>query len=197
MNAKELYQYAIDQATAVVVQVEPKQFGLATPNAEWTVRDLLQHMLYELAWAADILAGKTLAEVGSRYDGDLLGDDAITNWRRYLQRAQIALDACDETGAVRLSYGDTTVAAYLWEAGSDQLVHAWDLGQGVGISVVFDEAMAEVLYQRFSQNDVGRSHLGAPVPVPASANTQTKLLALLGRSEDWFEIGSQMHGDNS
>ncbi len=190
MTAKELYQYAIDQATAVVVQVEPGQFELPTPDTEWKVRDLLQHMLYELAWVADIVAGRTPATVGKAYDRDLVGDDAITNWRTYKLQAEQAVEACNETAIAHLSYRDTSVRDYLWEAGNDQLIHAWDLGQAVGISVVFDELVAQALYERarIHQKELYLSGLfGVPVEVPASSNVQTKLLALLGRSEDWVE----------
>jgi uncharacterized protein (TIGR03086 family) len=190
MTAKELYLYAIDQATAVVVQVEPGQLELPTPDSEWNVRDLLQHILYELAWTSDIVDGKTVAEVGDRYDGDLLGADAAESWRPYEALAQAAVEACDETATAHLSYGDTPLGEYLWEAGNDQLVHAWDLGQAIGVSVVFDEAVAEALYERAMDRKSdykGSGLFGPPISVADSVNTQTKLLAALGRSEDWIE----------
>lgn len=197
MTAKELYVYAIDQATAVVVQVEPEQLGLPTPDTEWTVRDLLQHMLYELAWTADLVAGKTIAEVGDRYETDLVGTDPIGNWRRYALRVQEAVETCDEAGVAHLSYGAVPIRDYLWEAGNDQLVHAWDLGQAIGVSVVFDETVAEVLYNRAVtlQDQIAASELFAPpVSVPATANVQTKLLAAFGRSEDWVEAKKPQGG---
>jgi uncharacterized protein (TIGR03086 family) len=189
MNAKELYLYALDQATAVVVQVEPEQLELETPDTEWNVHDLLQHMLYEVAWTADIVAGKTIAEVGERYDGDLLETDAIASWRAIARRAQTAVEICDVHATAHLSYADRPVEEYLWEAANDQLVHAWDLGQAIGVSVVFDELAALDLYAwAQKQGNLSDSGLFAPpVVVPERANTQTKLLALLGRSEDWIE----------
>lgn len=197
MTAKELYVYAIDQATAVVVQVEPEQLGLATPDTEWTVRDLLQHMLYELAWTADIVAGKTIPEVGERYETDLVGGDPIENWRRYALRVQEVVETCSDTGVAHLSYGTVPVREYLWEAGNDQLVHAWDLGQAIGVSVVFDEVVAQVLYNRavVMQDQIAASELFAPpVSVSATANLQTKLLAAFGRSEDWVEVKKPQGG---
>jgi len=190
MTAKELYLYAVDQATAVVVQLEPEQLELPTPDTAWNVHDLLQHMLYELAWAADVVSGRTLAEVGSKYDGDLLGDDAIKNWRHYDALTQAAVEMCDEQATAHLSYGDKTVEKYLWEAANDQLVHAWDLGQAIGVSVVFDATAAKELYARAAADEgglIGSGLFGPPISVPDSANVQTKLLGLLGRSEDWVE----------
>ena len=189
MTAKELFAYAVEQATAVMVQVEDGQLKLPTPDTEWDVRTLMNHMVYELAWVADIVAGKTIAEVGTAYDGDLLGDDAVESWRRYLERAREAVADCDENSKAHLSYGDTSVADYLLEAGNDQLIHAWDLGQAIGVSVVFDEAVAQQLYDiAAAQSDLTAGGMYAPpVSVPDSANIQTKLLAILGRSEDWAE----------
>jgi len=188
MTAKELYLYALDQATAVVAQVGDDQLELPTPDTEWQVRDLLAHITYELAWTADIVAGKTTQEVGDRYDGDLLGDDHVAAWRRYEASARTAVEASDEQTTAHLSYGDKPVAEYLQEAATDQLVHAWDLGQAVGVSVVFDEPVARALYERVvSRKDelAGSGLFGPAVEVPDSADAQTKLLALLGRSADW------------
>jgi uncharacterized protein (TIGR03086 family) len=190
MTAKELYLYAVDQATAVVVQVEPEQMHLPTPDTEWKVRDLLQHMLYELSWTPDVVAGKTIAETGDKYEGDLLKSDPIESWRRADALTQAAVEMCDEHTIAHLSYADKPVRDYLWEAGNDQLVHAWDLGQAIGVSVVFDETVAKALYEYVSEGGLTGLHsglFGPPIDVPATANTQTKLLGLLGRSEDWVE----------
>jgi len=190
MTAKELFAYALDQATAVVVQVESGQMRLPTPDTEWDVEALLRHMMYELAWVPDMVGGKTVAEVGTVYDGDLLGDDWIGSWRERQILAEKAVDGAGLTDPVHVSYGDITVEDYLWEVGNDLLIHGWDLGQGIGVSVVFDEAAAQVLYDRAvaRQDELAGSGLFAPpVPVPATANVQTKLLAALGRSENWVD----------
>lgn len=190
MDAKELYSYALDQATAAVVQVEPRHLHLPTPDTAWDVRDLLEHMLYELAWTADIVTGKTVDEVGDAYDGDLLGHVIQANWRRYEKLARAALKRCDEDATAHLSYGDRTVGEYLWEAGNDQLVHAWDLGQAIGVNVLFEEQVARALYKRAQAmgGALESSGLfGPPVRVAATASAQTKLLATLGRSENWAE----------
>ena len=189
MTAKELYLYALDQATAVVVQVESEQLALPTPDTEWTVHDLLAHMLYELAWTPDLLAGRP-ASGRDPYAGDLLGADAIDSWRVRAARAATAVEAAHLGATVQLSYGDRSVDDYLWEAGNDQLVHAWDLGQAIGVSVVFDEVVAAALYERARERAdqlAGSGLFKPPVAVSPEANIQTRLLALLGRPEDWAE----------
>jgi len=188
MTAKELYLYAIDQATIVVNQVMPEELGWPTPDTEWDVRALVSHMLYELAWATDIVDGKTIARVGSAYDGDLVGNDVQRSWRQYELAADQSVAAAPEDRMVHLSYGDKPLNDYLYEAGNDELVHAWDLGQAIGVDVIFDEGVAKVLYKRAvrEQESIASSGLYAPpVEVSENSSTQTKLLALLGRSEDW------------
>jgi uncharacterized protein (TIGR03086 family) len=188
MTAKELYLYALQQATNVVEQVEPEQMELPTPDTEWNVHDLLQHITYELAWTAEIVQSKTIAEVGDKYEGELLNSNVVETWKDYEAATRSAVETCDEAGTAHLSYADKTIGEYLWEAGNDQLVHAWDLGQAIGVPVEIDEPVARALYERTRarKDELAGSGLFAePVAVAESASTQTKLLALLGRSDAW------------
>jgi uncharacterized protein (TIGR03086 family) len=188
MSSKQLYEYAIDVATNVVGQVRADQLASPTPDTEWSVSDLLQHMVFELAWAADIVAGKTSDEVGDKYEGDLLSNDPVQAWRHYLVLTRDAVGGADERTTTRLSYADMPVGEYLMEAGNDELVHAWDLGMAIGMTVAFNERVAQILYSRAldRQAEIANSGLfGAPVPVGDNVSTQTKLLAVLGRPEDW------------
>jgi len=188
MTPKQLYLYALDEASKVVRQVGPEQMGLPTPDTEWSVHDLLQHITYELAWTADIVQGKTVAEVGDKYEGELLNGDLEDVWKDYEAATRAAVEDCDESSVAHLSYTDTTVGEYLLEAGNDQLIHAWDLGQAIGVPVKFDDKTAQTLYERAlaRKEEFAASGLfAAPVDVPDSSDMQTKLLALLGRSETW------------
>ena len=54
-----------------------RPMGGATPCTEWDVRALVNHVLGEIRWAVPLFAGSTIAEVGDRFDGDLLGDDPV------------------------------------------------------------------------------------------------------------------------
>ncbi|MEK8226091.1 maleylpyruvate isomerase N-terminal domain-containing protein [Oerskovia sp. M15] len=64
----------------LVRQVTDDQWGLPTPDDAWTVRDLVNHLVSEQLWAPELLAGRTVADVGSVFDGDVLGDDPIDAW---------------------------------------------------------------------------------------------------------------------
>ena len=187
MGPKELYIYALGEASKIVRQVEPEQMEHPTPDTEWTVHDLVQHITYELAWTADIIAGKTIAEVGDKYEGELLNGDLLEAWEHYEALTRAAVESCDIKGVAHLSYGDKAVGEYLLEAGNDQLIHAWDLGEAIGVSVAFDEQVARTLYEQALARKEEFMESGlfkTPVEVADSATLQTKLLAILGRSEN-------------
>jgi len=190
MDPKKLYLYALDVATKVVERVGLEQMELATPDTEWNVHDLLQHIIYELAWTADIVAGKTIEEVGDKYEGELLVGNPVQAWRHYEVMARVAVEECDVETTAHLSYAVMPVSEYLFDAGIDQLIHAWDLGQAIGVPVVFDVSMAQGVYDRVSPKKdqlVVSGLFAAPVAVPDDATVQVKLLAIMGRSESWSD----------
>ncbi|TAH35866.1 TIGR03086 family protein [Candidatus Saccharibacteria bacterium] len=188
MKPKKDFLYALDQVREVVIRLLPEQLSLSTPDTEWDVRALLGHMLYELVWVPDIVAGQTIESVGSRHEGDLLGKNPIGAWRKAAVAASEAVRRCDPREMAHLSYGDTRIAHYLQEAATDQLVHAWDLGKAIGVEVQFDETLAHEIFERM---DAKRESLAAsglfaePIDVGDDAHIQTRLLALLGRRSDW------------
>lgn len=185
IDAKEFFRRAITQATAEIEQVEPANFSLPTPDTEWDVETLAGHMLYELSWTFDLLQGKTIAEVGSMYEGDLIRGDLQRNWHEASARAMAVLNSCNLKTTVHVSYGNITAEAYIKQAGSDQLIHAWDLGMALAKEVNFVPEVAQYAYDYAlpRKGEMQDSGLFAdPIPVSEDADIQTKLLALYGRS---------------
>jgi uncharacterized protein (TIGR03086 family) len=94
----ELFQRAQATFTDHVDAVEPDQWeDEALP--EWTVADLVAHMVTEMLWVPPLLAGEPYAE-GRFPDAttDLLGDDPFTGWE---SAADDALSAFAEDDAMR------------------------------------------------------------------------------------------------
>lgn len=184
MDLKLLFTNCLATASVVIKQVKPSHYYDLTPDTEWNVAALVKHMLSELSWAADILDGKTITEVGTKYDGDLIADDLLKNWTKAANRALKSLAKVDLNQTVHLSFGDFKSAYYIQQQGNDQLIHAWDLGQAILVSVKFDPAIAKFLYEAAlpHRRELAASGLFAPaINVPESATIQTKLLALFGR----------------
>ena len=131
--ATQLHAGAAALFDATVRQVRDDQWALPTPCAEWDARALVNHLVGEARWTAPLLAGQTIAQVGDRFDGDLLGSDPRAAWAAAYDEAVDAADrAKSEERIVHLSFGDTPAEEYLRQLTADYLVHSWDLAVTIG-----------------------------------------------------------------
>ena len=117
-----------------------------TPCTDWNVRALVNHVVGEDRWTKPLVDGKTIAEVGDAFDGDLLGEDPKGS---AMAAADEALTAVAERlpagGKVHLSYGEEDIAEYICQLVADHLIHGWDLAVATGQNRDLDpELVAEV-----------------------------------------------------
>ncbi len=164
------------------------EMSCATPCTDWNLKELINHMVYELSWIPEILAGKTVQEVGGKYDGDLIGNEVIKVWESAVNKASDAVGSANTDENVHLSYADVPASDYISEVASDMLIHSWDVAQALGYSVIMDEPVAEQVYKKSLPriNEFMSSGLfGTPRELKQEARLQAKLLALFGRSEEW------------
>ncbi len=190
MDAKDLFKEAAKEAGSCVQRVEPDQLTNATPCSEWDLRALLQHMVYELVWVPDLLAGKTVEEIGDKYDGDLLGDDPHAAWQRASEAALAAVEKADSTDVVHLSYADVTADHYIREIGGDILIHGWDVGQAINSSILFDEKVARAVQDFVSpraEEFRASGMFGKQLPTNDDDSLHVKLLAFFGRREESWQ----------
>jgi uncharacterized protein (TIGR03086 family) len=185
MELLDAHGHAMDVFDRAVHKVGATDWDSPTPCTDWTVRDLVTHLVSEQLWVPDLLAGKTVAEVGDAYDGDVLGADPVAAWR---EAARAARAAWLEPGAlartVHLSFADADGAEYCWQMTTDLAVHGWDLATALGQEAgLGDELAVAVLDYVTPQLDLwqGTSWFADPVPVPADAEPRSRLIALLGR----------------
>lgn len=180
--AREQLQDAFDHFTEVVQKVPASAWDNATPCADWTVRQLLNHMTAEHLWAPRLLAGQSMAQVGEEFDGDVLGDDPEAAWESAASGSREAwADAADDT-TVELSFGPTPAGEYAEQMLLDLTVHAWDLARGAGVDEGQPVAAAvlHVLDYARRQGLAGKGPFGPEVSTD-SENPQDQLVALLGR----------------
>lgn len=188
MDAKDLFHEATSEANSCIVRVDPSQLTLPTPCSAWNLRELIGHMVYEMAWVPDMLEGKTIEDVGDSYDGDLLGDDPVGAWTRALAAATKAVDAAKLTRTVHLSYGDFSAEHYIRESASDMLIHGWDVGQAIFSDLMFHKPAAQAVYDFVLPRAAefrGSGLFGEVVPTKEGDSIQIRLLAFYGRQEDW------------
>ena len=168
------------------VHVVGDQWGAPSALPGWTVQELVRHVVEEDRWAPPLFAGATIAEIGDRFSGDLLGTDPVG---AFDTAAVSALDAVREAGAmertVHLSFGDLPGAEYALQLAADHLVHAWDLARSIGADDRLDPAAAAALAAWFVPVQPlyrQAGGIGEPVPVPAAAGPQARLLGMMGRT---------------
>lgn len=179
-----LFTRSIERFVDRVSQVDAGQWSSPTPCSEWDVRALVNHLAYEQLWAPHLVAGATMAEVGDRYDGDVLGSDPLAVLRAATDRSTAAFAAADLDALVHLSFGDVPGREYLHQMLTDAEVHGWDLATALGQDRTLDpEVVTEILPAMEAQEALIRASgmFGDPVPVPEDADDATRLLALLGR----------------
>jgi uncharacterized protein (TIGR03086 family) len=181
---QELHARAVEEFGGRVELIRADQWELPTPCREWTVRDLVGHLVYEQLWVPPLLAGSTIEEVGDRYDGDQLGDDPRGAWKRAAGAALEAVAAAEDLGDfdVHLSYGSKSADHYVGELTSDLAVHAWDLARAIGADDTLDPALVEAVAASTPSGGPGPAAIfDPPVPVPPGAGAQDRLIALYGR----------------
>lgn len=184
-DLQQLHQRSLEEFDRYVKAIGSDQWGNATPCTEWSVRDLVNHIVNEDRWTVPLMQGATIEEVGDRFDGDLLGDDPQGAWEMAKKEASNAVQsegAMDRT--VNVSWGQISSAEYISQLFNDHVIHAWDLARGIGADDTLDPELVEALYEAAKPRAAefaGYGVFGTPVEVPADADTQTKLLGIFGR----------------
>jgi uncharacterized protein (TIGR03086 family) len=185
MEVLDAFDRALQEFDSRVHRVRPDQWNDGTPCTDWSVRDLVNHVTGEHLWAPWLLRGATLAEVGDRFDGDVLGDDPVRTWETAARESAEALHAHGALDkSVHLSSGLTPVPEYAWQMIGDLAVHAWDLARGIGADDHIDAELASQVYDYLAPHVPEWQPYGifAPaVEVPADAPIQDRLVGLLGR----------------
>lgn len=186
MNIQAMFRGAVEEFGARVRQIGDHQWQTATPDEDWSVRDLVNHVVAEDLWAPPLLAGSTITEVGDRFDGDVLGTEPQASWAA---ASAEAVRAVEQDGAlnriVHLSFGDFPGHEYALQLFADHLIHAWDLARAIGADERLDAGLVATCATWFDAvEDAYRSAgaIAARRPVPAETDAQTMLLARFGRS---------------
>lgn len=182
-----LHRSALQSTRSFVAGVEQSQWSNATPCAEWDVRALVNHVTAGNLWAAELAAGRTIAEVGGRFDGDLLGADPLA---AYDASAAVGAAAFEVAGALdapcAVSYGPIAGSDYAGHRFLDVLVHGWDIAIATEQDPVLDPALVEACWDVIQPQlaDLRASGMfGSSRPTdPDSLDPQSRVLMALGRA---------------
>src|SRR4051794_11904346 len=162
MELLDAYRRAVDEFVSRVETVRPEQWTARTPCADWDVRALVNHVVGEDRWTVPLFTGQTIADVGDRLEGDLLGTDPQGNAVDAAKQAEAAVSA---PGAleltVPLSFGPTPAREYAAQLLADHLIHAWDLAAAIDGNRRLDPVAVAACAEWFTERETEYRHVGA------------------------------------
>ena len=184
MELITLHRRAVEQWAARVAAIENDQWVDPTPCTQWSVRDLVNHVVAEELWTAPLLRGATVQEVGRQFDGDVLGQDPLARARAEAAEAVAIVDAVVPGGGrVQLSYGEEDMGEYVRQLCADHLIHGWDLAAATGGDTSMDPELVAEVGAWFVEREAIYRGGGAIGPrASGGGDPQSDLLAAFGRS---------------
>ena len=187
MELTTLHRRAVEHWAARVAAIQNDQWGDPTPCTEWSVRELVNHVVGEELWTAPMLRGKTIEEVGSEFDGDVLGDNPARRARTAADEAAAIVDEIVPGGGrVRLSYGEEDMDEYVRQLCADHLIHGWDLAAATDGDTSMDPELVAEVGAWFAAREPMYRGAGVVGPRPPGADDpRSDLLAGFGRDSRW------------
>lgn len=189
MHVTDLHRRSVEGFLARVDAVGGDAWAGSTPCRDWDVRALVNHVVSEDLWTVPLMEGATIEEVGTRFDGDLLGDDPAAAARAACETATIAAASGVVAGRlVHLSFGDTPAEEYAYQLAADHIIHGWDLAAATGGDRRIHPELVEALAAWFAEREELYRGAGAVGPRPEGAATddpQDRLLVAFGRDPGW------------
>ncbi|MEQ1787715.1 MAG: TIGR03086 family metal-binding protein [Acidimicrobiales bacterium] len=174
---------ALDQtfahAETVVAGVRSDQYGDATPCSEWTVRELLEHMI-------GVVDGLGSAAAGREPTPFTLGDDPTAQLRAAAAgtmaawRAPGVLDQIVNGGAGPMP-GHVLAGINLL----DTATHVWDLATATGQPAALPDEVAEAALEAgrgIISPEIRPGRFDPEIAAPADATPTDALVAFLGRT---------------
>ena len=159
----------------------------------YTFREMLGYQAYDEAWIPDMVAGRTLDEVGqdaygAPIDNDLLADEPSRRFEELVEdsiRAVRGLSESDlDTRTVHYSYGDYPAREALWHAIVFRTTRAYDFARAIGAETTLPDDLVEATWEIVEPHAEEWRRMGVFGPlveVDADAPLQDRLMGLTGR----------------
>ena len=193
-DIREFDRRALKTTESIVNRVDARWLGRPTPCTEWTLGQLLAHMVGQNHGFAAVARGET-SDLGVWADRPVGADPAGT----------FSASAADVTEAFA---ADGMLDRELWlpeiRRGGlfparlavgfhflDYVVHGWDVAVSIGVRAEFDADLLEAVLPLAEQVPGGgsRRREGAPfgpeLDGAEGGSTLDRILIMLGRSPDW------------
>lgn len=191
MNEADVFEQADRALKGVVDQIADEHWGLETPEGlrfredDRTLRDLVNHFASDDSWVPDVLAGKTAAEVGDKYAGDLLQGDPKRSFAGIVDTATKAVrESYEPDTLTHLSYGDFPAHVFLLHITIFRAMGVLDISKLIGVRAEMSAELTQGLWDMIEPNAADLRGLGVfpeEIPVPPDAPLRQRLLGLMGR----------------
>ncbi len=185
-NPLQLLERALDQCGEVIQAISASQADWPTPCAEWTVQDLLHHLVVQ------DLHNYTVMARGNNVDPKSATATVGADWStRFADGAAMLMRAwavADLSSQVALpGGGEAPLRSRIGLQIAEFTVHSWDLAKATGVHVMLDPALADqslAWSQRVMKVDYRGPDkaIGHEVRVPLNADTYARLAGWFGRN---------------
>ncbi|HZN84628.1 MAG TPA: TIGR03086 family metal-binding protein [Mycobacterium sp.] len=173
-----LYRAATEHATGVIDAARPDQLGLPTPCTEWTVQQLIDHLVGGTEYLLSAAEGNEPTQQADATAAD------------YRRGTAAVMDALEQPGVMERTC--ISPLGFEWPvsqavAGTfmDVLIHTWDVARATGQDEKLDPELVEACTAMFLPDmpERGRAAgiVGPAVEVGENASPQDRLLAAMGR----------------
>lgn len=175
------YGRAAAAAEAVIAGVKPDQLGDPTPCPEWTVRQLINHLVGGTAAFIAMMSGTGPVD----RQADHLGTDPARAFRSTVDRLRslfAAPGALEREVASPFGHRPASILVHMRVA--EMMVHGWDVARATGQPTDLDPELAGVVLESFRSlraSGAGGDMFGPPQPAPEGATVADQLAALTGR----------------
>jgi uncharacterized protein (TIGR03086 family) len=181
---------AMELMTALVQGVHEDQWQLPTPCPDWSVRQLVNHVVAGQLIFARALDGEPLETLIAIREKDNLGHDPVGAYR---SSSEVLLSAASAPGVLerpmRVPVGTVPGAVGLNLRLVECLAHGWDLARATQQRFDPPEDLVEgalaFTRQALAIVPADRRPFGDLQPVSEEAGALDRLVALVGRSPAW------------
>ena len=177
------FRSALEQGRSLIEGVRTDQWDDSTPCSEWNVRALVQHLVSNNIWYADVMTGESGDDEPPA--GDLLGSDPLAAYAASVDVAAAAMLTEGAMDRVLPFWGGVTGKLFTAEHFVDSFIHGWDLAEATGQDTALSPDLLEHAYAILEpgngQPDVAEVWDFTDLSAPEGAPLQARLLARAGR----------------
>lgn len=162
-------------ADSVIAVVRPEQLADPTPCSEWSVRQLINHVVAQTSTSVRMAT----AERRPKRDKDDLGDDPLAQYRNCVHRLRAAVVRPDVTlpGGSPVMWVPNLLVIEL-------TVHSWDIAKATGQRIDIDPRLADWVLRTLHEGlppDRRGGGYAAEQPAPAYLPVAERMAAFAGR----------------